>query len=151
MSSEDLPVFISSPTRITSTCYHACLILVQTSNPLVSTSLTDVTSATLTFIYSHFMPADLCVTFNTLKVFALASSLIRVTRYSTRGPWTEELFILAHVSVHHGKEGRVEFMKAGACGRVWSRVGRSGGREVEPESEAGTASKACPQKPTSAI
>lgn len=90
------------------------------------------------------MPADLCDTFNTLEVFALASSLIPVTRYSTRGPWMEELFILAHVSVHHGKEGRVEFMKAGACGRVWSHVGRSGDREVEPESEAGTALQGLP-------
>lgn len=63
----------------------------------------------------------------------------------------EELFILAHISVHHSKEGRVEFMKVGACDRVWSRVGRSGGREVELDSEAGTTSKARPQRPTSAI
>lgn len=117
----------------------------------MSTSLADGTSATLTFIYFHFMPADLCVTLNILEVCALASSLIPVTQYSTSGPWTEELFILVHISVHHGKEGRVEFMKAGACGRVRSHVGRSGGREVEPESEAGTTSKACSQRPTSAI
>lgn len=89
------------------------------------------------------MPADLCVTLNILEVCALASSLIPVTQYLTSGPWTEELFILVHISVHHGK--------AGACGRVRSRVGSSRCREVEPESEAGTTSKARSQKPMSAI
>lgn len=60
----------------------------------------------------------------------------------------EEVFILAHVSVHHGKEGR-KFMMAGACGRDLSHVGRSGGKEVGLEPEAGTTFQAYPQKPTS--